>query len=288
MKDVILNCLSIRRLLGAVLCLNTLVSFQVIAGEIKRAPANYVPDDDMIVVPVVVERNFYEEFNAKHKDEFRESRQKLEHWITQEQYAKDYGLEDAGFIDIPTAEQKEKFLKRNYLRFIQKDVERNNNETLQNWARSWKTDDEINSIRENERREEFIVKAKRSRGQKVVKAEKEVKVAGQKFKLDIQPRLEMGMVKIRLKSKYIEARAWLGVNGNQEVLVEKSFQSTGTYAMVNHYIEQSRTLAAIDQRLADHWSLRLTHEKYTDNFDAYPETGNFENNILSVQFGMGF
>ena len=97
MINLILNCLSIRRLLGAVLCLNTLLSIQVMAGEIKRAPANYVPDDDMIVVPIVVERNFYEEFNAKHREEFRESRKKLEHWIVQEQYAKDYGLEDAGF-----------------------------------------------------------------------------------------------------------------------------------------------------------------------------------------------
>ena len=141
-----LNCLSIRRLLGAVLCLNSLLVIQIRAGEIKRAPANYVPDDDMIVVPMVVERNFYEEFNAKHKDEFRESRKMLEHWIVQEQYARDYGLEDAGFMDIPTAEQKEQFLRRNYLRFIQKDVERSNNETLQGWARSWKADDEIDSL----------------------------------------------------------------------------------------------------------------------------------------------
>lgn len=288
MTSLIQNCLKVRQLLGTVMVLSSFTNLACFAKELKRAPANFVADDDMIVVPMVVESNFYEEFNNKHKEEFRESRKQLEHWINQEQYAKAYGLEDAGFIDLPTVEQKEKFLQRNYLRFLQKDVESSNQDTLQTWAKSWKADDEIDSIKNNAQREEFIVKAKRDRGQRVVKAEKVVKVAGKKFKLDIQPRVEMGMVKVRLRSEYIEVRAWLGVNGNQEINIEHTFSSTGTYAMVNHYIEQKRTLAAIDQRLADNWSLRLSHEKITENFDLYPEEGQFENNILSVRFGMGF
>ena len=94
----------------------------------SRFPANFVPDDDLIVVPLVVEKNFYQRFNEKHKNSFKGARQRLEFWITQEQYAEDYGLENTGFVRLPTPAQKEQFLQRNYLRFISKDVERSNND----------------------------------------------------------------------------------------------------------------------------------------------------------------
>jgi hypothetical protein len=255
---------------------------------VARKPANFVPDDDLIVVPMIIERNFYEEFNEKHRAKFRASRQRLEYWIVQEQYAQDYGLEDAGFIELPTVEEKERFFHRNYLRFIQKDVERNNNETLQGITRQWTANDEIDSIKNNEQRSDFIVKAKRSKGRKILKATETVKVAGQKFKFDIQPRLEMGMVKIRLKSKFIDVRAWVGINGNQEINMNKSFKATGTSALVNYYIEQNRVLAAVDQKITTHWSARLTHEKIGTDFDNMQTSGLSENNILSFNFGMGF
>lgn len=288
MKKAIQNCLKFRQYLGAVLVLVTSCTAIAESSRVMRKPANFVPDDDLIVVPLVVESNIYEEFNEKHKDKFKASRKKLENWIIQEQYAKDYGLEDAGFIELPTAEEKERFLHRNYLRFIQKDVERSNNETLQGYARQWTADDEIDSIKNNEQHSEFIVKAKRSKGRKVVKVTETVKVAGRKFKLDIQPRLEMGMVKIRLDSEFVDVRAWLGVNGNQEINIDRTFKSTNTTAMMNFYVEENRVLAALSQRISDHWSARLTHEKIGSDFDDMRSSGVSENNILSVNFGMGF
>jgi hypothetical protein len=288
MRKAIQKCLKVRQYLGTVLLLITSTSVFASGSLVSRKPANFVPDDDLIVVPMTVERNFYQEFNEKHKDQFRASRLRLENWIAQEQYAQDYGLEDAGFIELPTVEVKERFFRRNYLRFIQKDVERSNNETLQDITRQWTADDEIDSIKNNEQRSDFIVKAKRSSGRKVIKATETVKVAGQKFKFDIQPRLEMGMVKIRLDIKYIHVRAWVGVNGNQEINMNKTFKATGTSTLVNYYIEQNRVLAAVDQTITDHWSARLTHEKIGTDFDNMQTSGLSENNILSFNFRMGF
>lgn len=254
----------------------------------SRAPANFVPDDDMIVVPMIIERNFYEDFNEKHKDRFKQSRQKLEGWILQEQYAIDHGLEDTGIVPLPTAADKERFLNRNYLRFIQKDVERSNNETLQGLVNSWTTDDEINAIENTEQQGEFIIKAKKSRGQKVVKAKKTVKVGKRKFKFDIQPRLEQGMVIIRLKSDIVNARAWIGVNGKQEVRIRRKFKSTGTRLWANFFVDERRTLAAASQKFGQYWSMRFTHEKYESDSVRLTEGVIQENNILSVNFRMGF
>ncbi len=271
--------------LVTVLCI---CSSSVFAAGIKRAPANFVPDDDMIVVPMVIERSFYDDFNQKHEARFKKSRKKLETWLVQEQYAKDYGLEDAGFIHLPTRAEKEKFFNRNYLRFIQKDVERSNSETLQGWVNSWTAEDEFDSIDNTELSSEYLVKAKKSRGQKVIKATETIKVGKKKFKIDIQPRLEMGMVMVKLKSDYINVRAWLGVNGKQEVYMGKKFRSTGTSFKANYYIDESRLLVAARQQLAKHWTMRFTHEKYSEDFDSVTSAGISENNILSVNFGMGF
>jgi hypothetical protein len=245
-------------------------------------------DDDMIVVPMIVERSFYDEFNEKHKEKFRESRQKLEGWILQEQYAKDYGLEDADFINLPTPEEKERFFNRNYLRFIQKDVERSNQETIQGIVKDWNADDEIDAIRNTELRGEYIVKAKRARGQKVVEASETVKVGQSKFKIDFQPRLEQGMVMIKLKSSFIKVRAWLGINGKQELFAEKKISATNTRFLANYYIDENRMLAAVQQPLGNNWSMRLTHQKYYNSADAAALETVSENNVLSVNFGMGF
>ena len=67
-------------------------------AKVGRSPANFVPDDDEIVVPIIVEKNFMEEFHEKHEADFREARTKLTFWMQQEQYAQDYGLENTGVI----------------------------------------------------------------------------------------------------------------------------------------------------------------------------------------------
>lgn len=265
-------------------CVSTFAQVSVLA----RKPANFVPDDDMIIVPMVVERNFIEDFNEKHKDDFRSARKKLNYWMAQEQYAKDYGLKGTGVVNLPSAEQKERFFRRNYLRFIQKDVEKSNQAVVNEFVNDWNTNDEIDSIKANEQRSDFIVKAKRSKGQRVYNAKKVVKVAGKKFRFDIQPRVEMGMVKLRIDTPFLEVRGWLGVNGNQELKFYRRFSTTNTRAMLNYYIEQNRILGVIDQPLMTHWSMRVTHDKIVTDFDSINQTGLSENNSLQLRFGMGF
>ena len=89
-----------------------------------REPANFVPDDDLIVVPMVVEKSFVDKFNDRHEGKFKGARKKLEFWIAQEAYAEAYGLENTGFVRLPSESEKQRFLQRNYLRFISKDIEK--------------------------------------------------------------------------------------------------------------------------------------------------------------------
>ena len=70
--------------------------------------------------------------------------------------------------------------------------------------------------------------------------------------------------------------------------MERKFESTDTRAFVNYYVDQTRTLASVDQRLTDHWTLRLTHDKDFDKAGDWDKAGVTENNVLQVRFNMGF
>ncbi|MBC77208.1 MAG: hypothetical protein CME64_14450 [Halobacteriovoraceae bacterium] len=261
-------------------------------AQVGRAPANFVPDDDKILVPMVVEKSMMDEFHEKHAHKFKNAKQKIKTWMAQEEYAEVYGFENSGVVPLPTAEEKQKFFERNYLRFITKDIERSANrnakQSVEEWYEDFNSDDELAAIEAQEAHEEFIIKARKNRGQKENKIEKEVKVGKSRIHLDVQPRVEIGMVKIRFRSPFLKARAWVGINGNQEIQLERRFNSTQTNAEVNYFIEQKRVLASVDQRLTRNLSLRLTHDKIdADGINAL-EGKSFENNVVQLRFGMGF
>jgi hypothetical protein len=275
------------------LCLSAYIFFiacmnQVQAQTPSRAPASYILDDDMIVVPINIEKTFLDEIHEEYKGAFDAHRKTVENWMRNEELAEAYGLENRGIFQTSTLQQRQNFLQRNYLRFFSKKVERDTNQGLQNWWQEWTADDEIDSISNLEKQDKIIVRAKKKTGQKTFDKKTSTKVGRQEFKFGFQPRLEIGMLKVTMDSPYFKMRAWLGANGNQEVKLERSFRATKTKAMVNYYMDQERVLAAIDQRLTSRWSLRFTHDKKLDNLSPSLATPSSENNITQLRFRMGF
>ena len=96
------------------------------------------------------------------------------------------------------------------------------------------------------------------------------------------------MVKFTMKSSLFNARAWIGINGNQELYVERKFKSTKTKVFANYMIDETRLLLAADQSLSKHWSLRFTHQKDVNSFGEVTETGVTENNVVQLRFSKRF
>lgn len=296
-------CKTYMHLCFSVYLLVTSLAFGSEGVEVGRKPANFVPDDDLIVVPMVVEKSVIDRFNERHQDRFYGARKQLEFWMSQEQYAFDYGLEDSGFVVLPTEQEKQRFFQRNYLRFLSKDVERSTNKGLQNSWERWTADDEIDAIEAIEQHEKVLVYAKKKNGKVPKKVEKTVKVGKDKLRFGFQPRLEIGMFKFTMRSNYFYARAWVGVNGNQELNVERRIALTNTKLMGNYYIDEERLLVALDQPIYGNWSFRFTHTKLYNVDDALaraeenldPQASNFlepfivqEDNIAQIRFNMAF
>jgi hypothetical protein len=253
-----------------------------------RKPANFVPDDDLIVVPMIIEKSFVERFNDRHEGRFKSAKKTLEFWISQEAYAEAYGLESSGFVHLPTAEQKENFMQKHYLRFISKDLEKTTNSGIKNSWEEWTADDEIDAIQAIENHEKVLVRARKQRGKSELKATKTVKVGKSNVKFGFQPRVELGMLKFTMRTDNYKLRAWVGINGNQEVKLSREFKSTKTSAFINYYIDATRVLMAIDQRISRNWRLRYTHVKDFDKFNEWAQGNETENNIAQLMYGIRF
>ena len=261
------------------------------ASLVSRTPANFVPDDDMIIVPIVIEKSIVDEFKEKHEDSFRGSREKIRYWVSQEEYAEAYGLQGRGIVNTPTEAQKEKFVNKHFLRFISKDVEKTTNSVGQDILEDWTADDELDAIEAIEEHERVLVKAQGTQkplGSLETTSTVNVGNKKSKIKFGFQPRVEVGMVKFTMKSKLFNARAWVGINGNQELNLERRFSSTNTKALINYKIDETALLMAVDQTISKHIRLRFTHQKDVEGFSEMTRSGISENNVVQLRFSKRF
>lgn len=241
-------------------------------------------NDEAIVTPLEMRSAMYEKFKDKHKAKFKASRRRVEFWLSQEQYARDYGLEDTGAVYLPGRDEKERFFRRNYLRFLKKDVERSGRESLENTWDNLMANEEIDAIQE---RDELLGLEEEDPDEKA-DLETRIKVGDERMKFRLKPRLHQGAVKINFLWNDFNMQAYLGVNGKQEVKFDRLFKLTKTRALLNYYIDETRMLASLDQELPHNLSFRFIHQKDLDNFDRFFNQGVTETNSFQLRFNMGF
>lgn len=253
-----------------------------------RAPASYILNDDLIVTPVETKKNFFTELNSKYSSSFDQHRKIVENWQRNEELETLYGLEGRGIFQTSTQEQRQQFLQRNYLRFVTKKIELDTNEGISNFWNKWTDDDEIDSIENVTLQETKITATKKLVDLPGLYKSSEVNQGADKVKFGFRPYLELGMFKVSMDTDYFTAKGWLGVNGNQEVNIQKYIEQSKTKLIFNYYIDQQRSLAAVDQEIMDKVSLRYSHNKTFEDFGSIARSGFSENNIFQVRFGMGF
>lgn len=228
-----------------------------------REPASYVPDDDVIIKPVANELSFYQQYVASDnsKDVVR-TRNQIKIWNDNQQFADQYGM-DATLAGspyfVPTQEEKFKYFQKRYMRYLKRKGEEPLKDMPKDWYNDFRASNEVDTIDEME--EHFKKTSKKSSADKALpKAlqKKEVSI-WKKTKFIFQPRLDQGLVIVGIKGP-IEARAWVGVNGETEVNVQKKIKSIGFRFMVNYYAHTGRYLTSVDQRIMENLYARITSQ----------------------------
>lgn len=232
------------------------------AAYVSRAPASYIPDDDVIVKPVDNELSFYQQYVASDESkDVVQSRNQMKVWSDNQQFAEQYGLDSslAGSpFYVPTQEEKLEYFKSKYMRYLQKRGTKPFQDMPKNWYNDYRASNEVDTIDEMENRFKKT-QNKTSSGKALPTAfqQKEISL-WKKTKFIFQPRVEQGLVIMGINSPIAYARAWVGVNGKAEFNVQQSYDKTGTRFMVNYYAETGKYFTSVDQRLYDSLYARVT------------------------------
>lgn len=236
------------------------------AQLVSRAPANYIPNDNVIVTPLSAEVTFYDQYIASQKD-FNETsavRQKVQQWQERELMAERYGIDNSLARTpyyVPNADQKFEYLQRSYFRYLKKKGERPLQNESKEFVKELTDSNEIDTIDEMEaafRRSNNL--QSKITGSSTNKRKKKVSIS-EKVDLQFLPRLEQGLMIVRLKSPWLQGRAWIAVNGETEVKLEKYLSATKSRFLVNYYVHTGEYLSSMDQRITKYVSARVTNSK---------------------------
>lgn len=256
--------------------------------SIAREPASYVPDDDVIVKPVDNELSFYQQYVASDnsKDVVR-SRNQLKIWNDNQKFADQYGLDStlAGSpYFVPTPEEKFEYFKDKYMRYLKRKGEQPFKDMPKTWYQEYRASNEVDTIDEMEER--FKKTSKLSHTEKALpKAlqRKEVSI-WKKTKFIFQPRLDQGLVIVGIKGPIAYARAWVGVNGETEINVQKEIDSIGFRLMFNYYAHNGRYFTSADQRIMENLYARVTSQADPEATDIRKRQDNTLMLLYAKQF----
>lgn len=232
---------------------------------IERAPASYIPDDDVIAKPVDNQLSFYQQYVASdNSHDVITSRNQLKVWNDNQIFAEQYGLNTKLYgsaFFVPTQEEKLQYFKDKYMRYLRRKGEQPLKDAPKNWYQDYRASNEVDTIDEMENR--FKQTTKKSHMRKDLPEalqQKEVSLWKQ-TKFIFQPRVDQGLVVVGINGPIAYARAWVGVNGKTEFNIQKSIDSIGFRMMFNYYADSGKYFTSVDQRLADNLYARVTSQK---------------------------
>lgn len=273
-----------------------------IRTEITRKPANYVPDDDVIVVPIIYNDNIFTKMKEDNSSNIQRTRTQIREIQERREFETAWGLEDRGIFNYPTQEERIEFFQRTYLRYLSKQAERSVTQDVERSVRGawrdWTARDEVETIEASKENSDFIAENKESKIAKNLTVNKDIKTSKKsKIKFSFQPRIEQGLVKMGLRNDYIDATAWVGVNNTQELRVEHSLKEIGFSALANYYVHKNELLLSLNQVLIPHVTAHYTYREAVANEVVDGEeqntastNGNLKTveTIFQIRFGMAF
>ncbi len=255
----------------------------------SRVPASYIPDDDVIVKPINNEISFYQRFVlSDNSNDVVSSRNQIKVWNDNQIFAQQNGL-DSNLVGsaffVPTQAVKLDYFQSKYMRYLRGKGEESLRGIPQGWYQQFRASNEVDTIDEMEAR--FKDSNKGSRGSFLPKAlqESEVKVF-KNVRMIYQARLDQGLAIVGFKTPFAYARAFLGVNGKSEFIVQQTYDSIGMRVLYDHYIDQGMYFTSVDKRIVGDVYFRVTVNKDPKRVKVNTKSG--EDNTFMMLYAKAF
>lgn len=237
---------------------------------LHRAPASYLPDDDMIVKPVNNEIGFYQQYVASDKsEEVLQSRNQIQIWHNNQVFAEQYGFDSTSSQSIyyvPTAEEKWEYFQDRYMRYLKRRGEQPFKDMPKDWYADFRESRRVDTIDELEA--EFKKKNNKGliSGKELPKNLQTKEISFWKtHKFVFQPRLDQGLVIVGLRGRFINARAWVGINGKTEINIKHENHNIGFRVMFNYEADTGEYFTSLDQTITENLKARFIASKKPEN-----------------------
>ena len=229
-----------------------------------RMPASYVPDDDVIVQPEENEISFYQKYvSSDQSQDVVNLRNQIKVWNDNQIYADQHGESTAigSQYFVPTSDEKWMYFKDKYLRYLRRRGEQPFKDMPKTWYQQYRASNEVDTIDELEAR--FKKTSSTTSSGSMLPQSLQVKEVSiwKKTKFTFQPRVDQGLAIIGFSAPFVNARAWVGINGQTELNVQHRVDSIGLRVMFNYFAHSGRYFTSVDQRLMANVYARYTATK---------------------------
>ena len=249
------RCLTFRHSLCALIA--------VVAFEANAADANYVTrkpaavEEEVLTVPLQ-EDSFFTNDNMFAEDDagvMRDMKDSLSAWERTAEYAHLWDLESTGVYTTPTTSQKQKYISKKMLRYVDKRLSG-----------------------EMKKANEGSTLHKMSRVEKQLRPNAAVNIS-KNFGLKFKARVLRGKAIVEFKNPWVECNATLGANGKAKLISRKEFKTLGLASGAEYSVNDSQFLTYIDQQITDNVKARLSNTSGNDADSRLEMTASFPFNL---------
>ncbi len=225
----------------------------------QRDPANYIIDDDVIVVPVEYDERLRNTLFDFKYDRLQRLKDKVDYWVEREQFFYNWGFEDDEIRFGPTQAQKDDVYKIELIRYFTRVAGDPIQDDLRSWWDSYREENneqkqsEVIENRNNDVVADIVDKELERRG-----LVKRGKVSEFEYALKFRPLPLRKMLDFLIESSIADVRIRYSNGGDTEVLVDKRYRKLGLYWLADYNTITTAYEFVVDKNIYGPLSLRLS------------------------------
>lgn len=257
------DCLSLRHFVCALSVLGALMAPCNSSNAQRapsRAPANFVPDDQIEPLPLEQKLWIQEILIDDDAGVLNAVRSNFEHWQEKEEYVRRWKVEAVGPLATPTQEQKKAYLMKQLLRYADKRIS--------------------GEIKNSEEGSTFhnIGQVEQALSPKV-----EAKISSN-IKVKVRAKVLRGEAIILLNNPWIDNSITVKLNGRVNVHMEKTLEDFGVRTAVDFDVKDGIYVARVEKPLTEEITARISA---TQDMGDAPFTGDSDSRI-ELSYTRGF
>jgi hypothetical protein len=227
----------------------------------KRAPAHFVPNDDVDPQPIVENRLWLQDiFTKDDEGHLDATRNQISEWKNTEEYAQNWNVKSTGLYNTPDEKEKKSYFNRQILKYADKRL-----------------------AGEVKNSEEGSVLQTVGQAQKALAPSTQVGVS-QNVKIKFRARVLQGKAMMTIENPYIDHETEVRASGSVNMKTEKNLKSIGLLAGVDYAVTEKTWTARFDKKITERISARISSIQ-TDKTMAFSADSD---RIVQVMYSLPF